>query len=139
MSKQDKINQILFFAKGKEFNKPYGRRFTVENGTLTLISEIEIPGNPEPVSFITKFDDLPINEFNSKVSNPIFKPTTQFLIELSIKFTDSFKQNHLNNKSDKIKNESTDIIYSIAKNCKQTFASREEDVDMTPWKSNQTN
>jgi len=137
MSKQDKINQILFFAKGKEFNKPYGRRFTVENGILTLISEIEISGNPEPVSFITKFDDLPINEFNSKVSNPIFKPTTQFLIELSIMFTDSFKQNYLNNKSDQVKNESTDIIYSIAKNCKQTFASREEDVDMTPWKSNQ--
>ena|ERR1035437_7305071 len=130
MSKRDKINQILFFAKGTEFNKPYSRRFTVENGILTLIREIETPGNPEPVNFITQFDDIVVNEFYSKINNPIFKPTIQFMSGLSIKFTDSFKQNHLNNKSDPVKNESTDIIYSIAQNCKQTFASNESEIDL---------
>lgn len=130
MSKQDKINQILFFAKGKELNKPYGRKFTVENGILTLISEIETPSNPEPVNFMTKFDEIPVNEFNSKISNPVFKPTNQFMNGLSIKFTDTFKQNHLNNKPDHVKNKSTDIVYTIDKRAKQTFASNESEVEM---------
>lgn len=93
--KQLKITKILSYAKGKFQEKSYGRNFVIEQGILILNSEIETPGNPETVSFISKVDNIPINEFQSKVENNVFKPTVQFMNKLSVKHTSSFANKYL--------------------------------------------
>ena len=124
MRKSDKIQSILSTAKGLEYS--------VTDGILTLEKEEETPGNPEGVSFIVKGDDVPVNQYVNKVNNPKFKLSEAFMKSLGIQFTDHFKNKYITGIVDDTSKEL--IQFTIDKRAKQTFASREEDVDLTPQK-----
>ncbi len=129
MDKTKKVNKILSFAKGQSIEDKYGRNFTISNGTITLEKETETPDNPEGVSFVVRGDDIPVNEFVSKVDNPKFKPSESFMKRLDIKYSVHFRTKYIlgivDDTSDQL------IQYVKDKRAKQTFANREEDIDMT--------
>lgn len=131
MSKSSKVRDILSIAKGLEVNERYGRGFEIENGTLILTKETETPDSVEVVSFICQYDNTPINEFVSKVNSPKFKPSEAFMKRLDIEFTDHFRAKYMTDLADVTSK--TLIQYSIDKRAKQTFASREVDVNVPEW------
>ena len=131
MSKSSKVRDILSIAKGLEVNERYGRGFEIENGTLILTKETETPDSVEVVSFICQYDNTPINEFVSKVNSPKFKPSEAFMKRLDIEFTDHFRAKYMTGLADVTSK--TLIQYSIDKRAKQTFASREVDVNVPEW------
>jgi hypothetical protein len=131
MDKNNKVNKILSIAKGITYEDRYGRNFTVSDGTLTLEKETETPNNPEGVSFVMRHDDTPVNEFVSKVNSPKFKPSEAYMKRLEIQYTDHFRTKYIVGLVD---DTSTELIqFTIDKRGKQTFASREEDVDVPEW------
>ena len=132
MSKDSKIKKILNFVKGLDNPETYGRGFRIENGVLTLNSENENPTLDNEISTVFINDEIPLNEFASKIENPKFQLSETFMKRLDVDFTDHFKDKYITGLLD---DTSTTLVqFTRIKSCRQTFASREEDVDMTPWK-----
>lgn len=132
MSKDSKIKTILNFVKGLDSFETYGRGFRIENGVLTLTSENESPTHDQEISTVFLNDEMPINEFVSKVESPKFQLCEAFIKRLEVDFTDHFKAKYITGLLD---DTSTTLVkFTRIKGCRQEFASREEDVDMTPWK-----
>lgn len=108
MNKKDNINKILFYTKGKEYEKPVFREFWVKNGIMTLRKEQD-DVNIEPLNIIFKHDETQINEFQSNVLNEIWKPSLEFMNKIGLKFTEAFKQKFLDNRTKTDKREGKGI------------------------------
>lgn len=108
MNKKDNINKILYYTKGKEYEKPIFREFCVKNGIMTLRKEQD-NGNIEPLTLIFKHDETQINEFQSNVLNEIWKPSLEFMNKTGLKFTEAFKQKFLDDRTKTDKREGKGI------------------------------
>jgi len=127
MNKQDNINKLLFYTKGKEYEKPLFREFWIENGILTLREEQD-NGNQQPLNFIFKQDNIPVNEYQSNIKNAVFIPTVEFMDKLKIKITSEFRKTYFYNKFQMDISEKTTCVFSVIEGGRQYFANCEADI-----------